>query len=104
MWTPRDVRSAYGFFVDVWQRNRNTGGRFPGARCDWAEDAHYFDGIADHFWRSELDEWGNEIGWDWEAMNKFIWEDTDMPDPHHVARTWVVVLAYLMTDPRYLHL
>ena len=28
----------------------------------------------------------------------------DWSDPHYVARTWVVVLAYLMTDPRYLHL
>ena len=99
-----DVRSTYDFFVDVWQRNRNSGGNFPSARCDWAEDAHYFDGIADHLWQTELDEWGNERGWDWDAANDLLWRETDMPDPHHVARTWVAVLAYLMTDPRYLHL
>ena len=100
-----EVRSTYGFFVDVWQRNRHSEDqRFLGARCAWDSDAHYFDGIADHLWRTELDEWGNEIGWDWDAVNKFIWEDTDMPDPHHVARTWTVVLAYLLADPRYLHL
>ena len=100
-----DVRSAYDLFVEVWMRSRDSNnGDFRSTRCDWGSDAHYFDGIADHFWRTELDEWGNEMGWDWDAINKFIWEDTEMPDPRNVARTWVVVLAYLMTDPRYLHL
>ena len=99
-----DVRSTYGFFVDVWQRNRNSGGDFPSARCDWADDAHYFDGIADHLWQTELDDWGNERGWDWDAANDLIWRETNLHDPHHVARTWMVVLAYLLADPRYLHL
>ena len=100
-----DVRSTYDFFVDVWQRNRKSVDFwFPGTRCGWSEDAHYFDGIADHLWQTELDEWGNERGWDWDAANDLLWRETDMPDPHHVARTWVAVLAYLMTDPRYLHL
>ena len=100
-----DVRGAYELFVDVWQRSRSSEDRgFLGVRCDWEADAHYFDGIADHLWQTELDEWGNERGWDWDAANDLIWRDTDMPDPHHVARTWVAVLAYLMTDPRYLHL
>ena len=100
-----DVQAAFDLFVDVWNRGRNSNrGDFQDTRCDWYQDAHYFDGIADHLWRTELDEWGNEKGWDWDAANEFIWEDTRMPDPHHVARTWVVVLAYLMTDPRYLHL
>ena len=100
-----DVRSTYGLFVDVWQSNRNSEDhQFLSTRCDWHEDAHYFDGIADHLWQTEPDEWGNERGWDWDAANDLIWYETDMPDPHHVARTWVAVLAYLMTDPRYLHL
>ena len=102
-----DLRAAYDLFVDVWKRGRKSGedGDFRrSGRCQWYEDSHYLDGIADHLWQTELDEWGNEKGWDWDAANDFIWRDTDMPDPHHVARTWVVVLAYLMTDPRYLHL
>ena len=100
-----DVRGAYDLLVDVWQRNRKSVDFwFPGTRCGWSEDAHYFDGIADHLWQTELDEWGNERGWDWDAANDLLWRETDMPDPHHVARTWVAVLAYLMTDPRYLHL
>ena len=100
-----DVRSTYDFFIDVWQRNRNSDEvSFHSMRCDWASDAHYFDGIADHLWQTELDEWGNERGWDWDAANDLIWRDTNMPDPHYVARTWVAVLAYLMSDPRYLHL
>ena len=74
-----DVRSVYDLFVDVWNRRRSSdSGDFRSMRCDWAEDERYFDGIADDF--------------------------RDWSDPHHVARTWAVVLAYLMTDPRYLHL
>ena len=72
-------------------------------RCDWVSDAHYFNGIADHLWQTELDEWGNERGWDWDRVNSYF-EAKDWSDPDHVARTWVAVLAYLMTDPRYLHL
>ena len=28
---------------------------------------------------------------------------TDFSDPHHAVRTWVVTLAYLLTDYRYLY-
>ena len=40
------------------------------------------------------------------SMNERGWElfgQVDRADPHHVARTWVVVLAYLLTDYRYLY-
>ena len=50
-----------------------------------------------------MDEDG-ERRYDWERVNDFIWRETDRPDPHGIARTWVVILAYLLTDPRYLHL
>ena len=36
------------------------------------------------------------------APGKWL-EDVDRSDPSHVARTWVVVLAYLLTDYRYLY-
>ena len=98
-----EIDAALALFVDVWKRH-DSGGDFPGGRCDPWRDEHYFDGIADDIWREELDENGNPKGWDWPRMHEFLWEETHRSDPHGLARTWMVVLAYLMTDPRYLHL
>ena len=98
-----DVQTTFDLFIDVWSRHTSDGGDFRSVRCDWAEDNHYFDGVADHLWRTELDEWGNESGWDWDGVNAHF-DEIDWSDPHGIARTWVAVLAYLMTDPRYLHL
>ena len=88
--------------MDVWTRHDR--GRDFGGRCDPWRDEHYLDGIADDIWREELDEEGNPKGWDWDRMHEFLWEETDRSDPHGLAQTWMVILAYLMTDPRYLHL
>ena len=99
-----DIDAALDLWVEVWLAN-NPGGQFPGGgRCDPHQDEHYFDGIADDIWREEPDENGWPKGWDWERMHKFLWDETDRSDPHGLARTWMVILAYLMTDPRYLHL
>ena len=99
-----DVQTAYDLFVDVWSRERESGGGdFRGLRCDYLEDHQYFDGIADDLWSEEPDEYGNP-NWDWERVEEFIWQETKMEDPHYLARTWVTVLAFLMTDYRYLHL
>ena len=99
-----DIDAALDLWVEVWLAN-NPGGQFPGGgRCDPHQDEHYFDGIADDIWREEPDENGWPKGWDWERMHKFLWDETDRSDPHGLARTWTVILAYLMTDPRYLHL
>ena len=101
-----EIQAAYDLFVDVWERARAAGEDwdFLSLRCDYAEDHHYFDGIADNIWRDETDEHGNPLGWDRERMHEFISHETDTADPHYVARTWVTVLAFLMTDYRYLHL
>ena len=99
-----DIDALLDLFVEVW-RSHDTGGKFSGAgRCAPHRDEHYFDGIADDIWRDELDETGDPKGWDWDRMREFLWEETDRSDPHGLARTWMVILAYLMTDPRYLHL
>ena len=97
-----DVRAAFDLFVDVWNRGRSTGNAdFRDRHCDYWVDEGYFEGILDGVWyQDKQGHWQR----DWERVNDFIWRETDMPDPHYVARTWVVVLAYLMTDPRYLHL
>ena len=97
-----EVDAALALFLDVWTRHDR--GRDFGGRCDPWRDEHYFDGIADDIWREELDESDDPKGWDWDRMHEFLWEETDRSDPHGLARTWMVMLAYLMTDPRYLHL
>ena len=78
-----EVSRTYRFFVDVWERKReSTWSRFfDGSECRWSTDAGYFDDIPDS------------------TLN-----DIDLSDPEHVARTWTVVLAAMLMDPRYLHL
>ena len=105
-----EVQDAYALFVEVWERKRGADGDHPmwneeNINIDWASDEYFFDGIADDLWRQELDENGNELGWDWDsdAMDNFF-DGIDWSDPQAVARTWSVVLAYLMMDYRYLYL
>ena len=95
----QDVEAAFQLFVEIWDRKRRSeGGRFDeGVRCSIDDDL-FLERIADDTW--EFSKWGhsrlNDRGWD-------LIDDIDRSDPSHVARTWVVVLAYLLTDYRYLH-
>ncbi len=103
-----EVQDAYALFVEVWERKRGTyGDHFVWneeyIRIDWASDQHFFVGIADDLWQEELHENGNPLGWDWDRVHAFF-DDVDWSDPQAVARTWTVVLAYLMMDYRYLYL
>ena len=103
-----EVRDAYELFVEVWERKRGEyGDHFlwndENIRNNWSSDAHFLDGIADDLWREELNEDGNELGWDWDRIGDFF-DNIDWSDPQAVARTWTVVLAYLMTDYQYLYL
>lgn len=96
-----DVEAAYQLFVDVWERKRRTEGSdfYDGQTECPVEDTAYFDGIiADAV---AIDEQGNS-SIDWDRVES-SW-NFQMEDPHHAVRTWVVVLAYLMADYRYLHL
>ena len=93
-----DVEASYQLFREVWERKRaKEGDHFDETECH-ISDALYFEGIADGTW--EYSKWGdshiNERGWD-------LFHRTDRSDPFHVARTWVVVLAYLLSDYRYLY-
>ena len=84
-----EVSAAYGFFVDVWNRKRASAGPREdlfiggagGLACDIATDEYYF-----------------------ESLPEDALVDSDLADPDHVARTWVVMLAALLMDYRYLHL
>ena len=94
-----DVEQAFQMFREVWERKRGTdGGSFPRTTCN-INDSLYLDGIADDTW--QYNRWGHsgisQRGWD------LIW-GAARSDPHHVADTWAVVLAYLLTDYRYLYL
>ena len=93
-----DIEESYRLFREVWDRKRTTeGGRFSEVTCD-INDVRYFEGIADDPWA--YDKQGNA------RIDERAWELldlTDKSDPYHVARTWVVVLAYLLSDYRYLY-
>ena len=103
-----EVLDAYELFVEVWERKR--GGydnhflwNDEDLDIEWASDRHFFDGIADDLWQEDSDENGFPLGWDWDRIREFF-HTVDWSDPQAVARTWTVVLAYLMMDYRYLYL
>ena len=98
-----DVDEAFRLFVEVWRRKREA--REDGhicwpADCRWWDDFHFFEGVDD----APLPSYTDETGWDWnhERVGEFL--DNKTADPNYVSRTWAVVLAYLMTDHRYLYL
>ena len=99
-----EAETAYELFVDIWQRKRATGETsFWDAACHWDSDMHFLDGLLpDAVGQREAD-YGPYRHWRWNRVNAF-WEQHDTSDPHYAARTWVAVLAHLLTDYRYLHL
>ena len=93
-----DVEASYQLFREVWERKRNTeGSHFAESECH-TTDVLYFEGVVENPW--EYHKWGESLisqrAWD------FLYR-IDRSDPFHVARTWVVVLAYLLSDYRYLY-
>ena len=106
-----EVSGAYELFVDLWERKRdlavNNGDHFlwyeNDVRCEWDSDQYYLEGIADHLWRDKLNEDGNPLGWDWDGIHAYF-EGLGLDDREGVARTWSVVLAYLLMDYGYLYL
>ena len=102
-----DVEAAYRLFVDVWDRKRKSEDTEPfspwSRGCDWQADIFFFEGILDGAMVEHEDEHGQHFIFDWDRVSDFL-DGTDFSDPHHIAQTWVVVLAYLMMDDRYLFL
>ena len=99
-----DVDTAFELFVDTLERKRaeepdNTAFR-NGNRCDTESDILLLDGVVDPPF----------VVNDGEYRPEYVQNDPDglldrtYEDPDHLARTWVVVLAYLMMDYRYLYL
>ena len=98
-----EVQDAYELFVEVWKRKRVA---YPGSftwnkeniQIFWWGYRHFFDGILD-----DVSAWDEGGDWDWDRVNAHF-DTVDWSDPDAVARTWAVVLAYLMMDYRYLYL
>ena len=101
-----DVDTAYRLFLDVWKRNREPEDLFADHECEWSEDARFLEGLLDDTHVEHTDDEGWEFweGWDWGRARNFVHDDENLHDPRAIAGTWVVVLAYLLTDYRYLYL
>ena len=105
--TPRspDVEAAYRLFAEVMERGREAGDQwFEWGQCSGDWDVFFFEGILD----DAVMEYVEEDGWrwydfDWERVNEFL-DGIDWSDVNHGAQAWVVVVAYLMMDYRYLYL
>ena len=97
----RDVAIAYRLFVDVWERKRRAeDASFLDSPCEFYQDKDYFEGILEG---ARVPEEDGNYDWDRDRVDQFI-DDLNPQDAHGVARTWVVVLAYLLIDYRYLYL
>ena len=99
-----NVEAAYRLFVDVWERKRGSDyDQFRWWRCDWRYDVFFLEGILDGaVVEREVD------GYRWHELdrdraNRFL-DGIDFSDPNYTARTWIVVLAAMMMDDRYLYL
>ena len=98
-----EISQAYGRFVEIWEDKRELGDHFlwndEGVNCEWGSDGYYFDGIpnAEGLWNEE------HGSWDGDRVREFFGQ-LNLSDTRGAARTWTVVLAYLLMDYRYLHL
>ena len=100
-----DVEGVYRLFVDTMNQRRVADRRwFEFGRCNTEFDLSYFDGILEGAVIEFEEEDGYRYyGFDWSRVGPFM-DSVDFSDPHQSAQAWVVVLAYLMTDYRYLYL
>ena len=104
-----DVEAAYRLFVDVMDRGRDRRAfSFRGSDCywNWLDDLSYFDGILEDAVVEEGEPgWGRRGPYDFDRprVEDFM-NGIDWSDPHYAAQAWAAVLAYLMTDYRYLYL
>ena len=102
------VESAYRLFVDMWTRGREAGDdRLVFWQCGNGGDHFFYEGILDN----TIVEYENESGhryysFDSDRIDDFLRSVDPHPfsDPHHIAQTWVAVLAAMMMDYRYLYL
>ena len=98
-----DIDAAFSLFVEVMERGRGSEeAHFPWWGCN-LNDIYFFNGIVDNIVTKKQYEWGTQYEYDHDRKNEFM-DGIDFWDGRYGARAWVVVLAYLMTDYRYLML
>ena len=98
-----EVNTAYSLFLETLERRRqgNEGARFrDGNVCDTRSDVLILQDVVDP---PDFDP-GGEHGRRSEQNDPDGLLTKAYDDEHYLARTWVVVLAYLMMDYRYLYL
>ena len=100
-----DVEAAYRLFVDEMERKRETTDTwFEWWECEADLDLSYLEGILnDAVMEYESEDGWRTYGFDWDRVEDFM-DGVDFSDPHGAAQAWVVVLAYLLMDYRYLYL
>lgn len=96
-----EVEAAFRLFVDVWNQKRGDAGSrhflWGEERCTVAGDHLFFSQVADEL--LTFDDRGSTV-FNWDAFGEM---SRHFGDPDHIARTWAVVLSYLLADYRYLH-
>ena len=97
-----EVEAAFQLFVEVWDRKRSDNDwRDEEIQCSINDD-FYFEEIADdvlhEYTMVDQDYWDRAD----EILDEADWWGQGRQNP--IVRTWVVVLAYFMTDYRYLFL
>ena len=100
-----DVEAAYRLFVDLGNLGRRRDDqRIKWYHCNRGLPLNYFEGILDE----AVEERENDDGGRWYEFDRDRVEDfmngINWSDPHHAAQAWVVVLASLLMDYRYLYL
>ena len=99
-----EVEAAFRLFVNVWNRNladRDSGHYLRGKEeCRVGSDNLFLSEVAPELLST------NESGssqFNWDALHEMSSDDHRFGDPHQIARTWAVVLSFLMADYRYLY-
>ena len=98
-----EIDRSYQLLVDTWlgKQNNESSNRFPGHNvCAWWQDHEFFDDLlaTPHII--------NEDGYpdfNHDAIAAFL-DSSDTSDRTHMLKTWVVMIAYFMTDYRYLYI
>lgn len=98
------IVAAWRLFNDAWARKRATAEpSFWDKACHWDGDIRFLEGVVEDAIGERNGDYGPYRHWNWGRVDAF-WGGRDTSDPHFAARAWVVVLAHLLTDYRYLHL
>ena len=111
----QDVRVAWELFQNVWKRHDHVATRrfLFDRQCAWWADIRYFDGILDGAAGVHTDTYTDQNGeereyqsyrFDFELVHELLYEEVVPLDPDGIAAAWVVVVAFLMSDYRYLYL